>query len=324
MTDLVLRRIDPNDALEVARAWVRLDDAELKRRGVRAASERNLNDLWQLTLAHAVLTDRVWSHHTAKHYRYGLKRLLREWQGENLIRPSRDAGPAYVMALTAAGLKPSTLIVRVAAARALYRALRWSGATTATPFDSVRLRKDPTPPWEKRQPYREDELERILDACRGPRKRQPPGRHLVERVVILLGAHAGLRAFEMLNLEWSDIDFDRATLVVRSGKGKKRRTVNISPALLSALQDARHLPRPMNRVKTDDALLRLMHRLCDAAGVPRRGLHALRHAAGTRLLRSTGSLLDVANHLGHANLDTARTYAKWTDTGVRDAIAEWT
>src|SRR5690606_40986826 len=63
--------------------------------------------------------------------------------GENLLRPSRDAGVVYLRRLEA-GLKPdgtpaprppspATLQVKLAAARTLYRALRWAGATEARP-----------------------------------------------------------------------------------------------------------------------------------------------------------------------------------------------
>lgn len=328
MSNLTTYRSDSRDGFSAARAWSSLDDAELRRRATRAAHERDLNALCHLALAHATLTNRghgggPWTHATVKNVRIGLKRLLQEWEGESLVRPSRDAGFRFTLALQSSGLSAATVEARLAAARALYRALRWAGATTATPFEGIRAPKSPTPAWERRMPYTEGELRRLLDATDARRHRQREDTHLVERVVVLLGAHAGLRASEMLALEWDDVDLEHAVLVVRRGKGGKRRTVNMSPALVGALHGARALSRPLGTTRAYPTLGFLMRRLCDAAGVKRRGLHALRHAAGTRLLKATGSLLDVANHLGHAQLDTSRVYAKWSDTTVRDAVAQW-
>ena len=53
------------------------------------------------------------------------------------------------------------------------------------------------------------------------------------------------------------------------------------------------------------------------------GLHALRHSAGTNLLRSGRSLQDVARHLGHASVATAEIYAKWADDSLKKILLEW-
>src|SRR5690606_36868091 len=103
---------------------------------------------------------------------------------------------------------PSTLQVKLAAARTLYKALRWAGVTDARPFEDVRVAKDPTPAWDKRRPYRDAEIEALLELA---------GR--AEKVAVLLGAHAGLRVGEMSELRWSDLDYTKNELRVRNGKG---------------------------------------------------------------------------------------------------------
>lgn len=325
MTDLVLRATD--DAYALARTWANLNDAELKRRATAAAHDRDRTELHRLTTAFGTLTNRghtgALSPHTIRNYRAGINQLLIAWTGENLLRPTRDAGALYVAGLVNDGCAPATVEARLAGARALYRALRWADATPAQPFEGVRAPKDPTPPWERRQPYSPEELTRLLRATDSARPGQRSGTHTVERIVVLLGAHAGLRASEMLALQWADIDTGNRTLVVTRGKGGKRRTVNMSPALTDALQRARHLPRPLGTTRSPDTLAKLMLRLCSDAGVTHRALHSLRHSAGTRLYAATKNLVDVAHHLGHANLDTTRIYAKWNETAVRDAISKW-
>ncbi len=57
--------------------------------------------------------------------------------------------------------------------------------------------------------------------------------------------------------------------------------------------------------------------------MPNKGVHALRHYAGTRLMQQTKSLEDVARHLGHSSIETTRVYAKWSDEKLRDVLNDW-
>jgi len=129
------------------------------------------------------------------------------------------------------GLSASTLRTRRAAARALYAALRWAGAVELDPFADTHPATDPTPAWEKRQPYSAAEVEALLAAA-GP----------ADRALLLLAAHEGLRVSECLALCWEDVALASGTLVVRSGKGGKQRRVLLSRtaiAALAVLRDAR-------------------------------------------------------------------------------------
>ena len=66
-----------------------------------------------------------------------------------------------------------------------------------------------------------------------------------------------------------------------------------------------------------------LQKVCKRAGVLYKGAHALRHYAGTRLMQQTGSLEHVARHLGHAQIETSRIYAKWSDATLREALSAW-
>jgi len=116
----------------------------------------------------------------------------------------------------------------------LHKALRWPDATTADPFAGVKAPKDDTPAWEKRKPYSYDEIQQMREKARP-----------VDHAIVLLGAHAGLRVAEMVDLEWRDVNLSAAELIVRCGKGGKRRTVHMSPGLVMALW---RLPRTVERV----------------------------------------------------------------------------
>jgi len=129
-----------------------------------------------------------------------------------------------VRALQQRGLAPATIACRVAAARGLYASLRWCRAVLFDPFADVRLPHDPIPRWEKGLPY-DDEVPALLRAATDPH----------DRVLVLLGTHAGLRAHECVDLRRADLSFARRDLVVRHGKGGKARTVAMSASLKQAL-----------------------------------------------------------------------------------------
>lgn len=325
----------------------RLSEEALKRHAVRAANERDEEALWELIEAHLTLrglSGVTTSSHTLRAYRRGLRELLALWQGENLLRPSRDAGPLYVQRLRAGDraellegepqgsrrgrkakkgpLSHATVSVRVAAARALYDALAWAGATEADPFRDVRLGRATSRPEdsESTRVYTEFELIELMAAARDQQ----------ERVILLLGSHGGLRVSEMLRLTWDDVDLRAGELRVLEGKGRKTAHVTLSPKLAEALQTYRRaqeasgaLGERVLELASQYGVYNRLRRLCDRAEVSFKGVHALRHAAGTRLYRQTGDLGQVQDHLRHATLDMARHYAKADRRRLEASLSSW-
>jgi len=199
--------------VERARDFAGMSDDELKRFAAEACRDRDVAALWSLTEAHLTLYGssgtRI-SSHTLSTYRYGALELLWDWEGENLLRPSRNAGVLWVRELEVRHASPGTVRSRLSGAKALYSALRWSGATDAAPFTDVRPARDRTSSWEKRQAYERWEVSRLETYAEG-----------ATLLIVLLGAHAGLRVSEMTTLRWEDVDCSGRTLTVRGGKGNK-------------------------------------------------------------------------------------------------------
>jgi len=113
-------------------------------------------------------------------------------------------------------------------------------------------------------------------------------------------------------------------LLVQRGKGGKQRLVALSASLRQALAT---LPRRADGFvlgyRTAGSAWRHMSTLCGLADVTARGMHALRHTAGTRLYAETHDLEATARHLGHSKLETTRIYAKWSDRQLRETIGRW-
>jgi integrase/recombinase XerC len=301
-------------------AWIRQPPGDLKRNAARAARDRDPAQLWSLTEAWLCTYGKAGARISAKtleSYEVGVRQVIEAAQDIGLLDPPRDWGAGYVRSLEdprrdPKPLSPSSVRVRLAAARALWSALRWSGATSTDPFEFVRPAKDPTPAWEKRKPYQERHLEALL-AVAEPR----------ERLLLLLGAHGGLRIAESCALLPEDIDLFSRMLRVRNGKGGKARTVNLSKRLCDAFKDlVLERGKPVIGIDPHGARYAIK-RLCLEAGVPYQATHALRHASGTRLYAQTHDLETVARHLGHANLESSRIYAKWSDEALKRAVEDW-
>lgn len=295
--------------------WANLSDEELRRAAALAASQRDTTQLWELTEAYITLSaSRPVSPYTLRNYRQNIARLIRAWQGENLLRPSRHAAAKLMLELRERNLAPGTIQLQLASARALYKALRWAGATDAAPFADVRSPHDPTPPEEKRAAYSESDISAMLDAA-----------DTLDRALILLGAHGGLRVSEALALEWAAVNLQAGTLRVRAGKGGKARTITLSSALRSALEAWRAENDAEGHVLPYRTATRARQRLqavCRAAGVTYLGAHSLRHTCGTRLAAIAGDLRVAAKHLGHASTTTTQTYAKMNHAAYSEAIAQ--
>jgi len=287
MTGTALTLFAGGDPLDRATHWAGLAPDVRRRRAVKAAHEQDAATLWELALVALTLRGKAGatvSPYTVRNYKQGVDALLGAWSQENLLRPGRDAATVWVRGMEARGVS------------------------------------DKTTPWDKRAPYTEEELATLLTYTREHKR-------AVDRALLLLGSHAGLRLAEMTDLRWRDIDRAGRELTVRSGKGGKLRRVVLGTTLTAALE-ALGAPRdPEVYVLPFRAPIRAqerMRRLCARAGVAYRGVHALRHSCGTRLVReSKGNLELAANHLGHANIQTTRAYSHWADESLRASVGEW-
>jgi site-specific recombinase XerD len=152
------------------------------------------------------------------------------------------------------------------------------------------------------------------------------GRRLRAMIVVLW--RAGLRIQEALALAEHDLDPRRGSLLVRNGKGGKRREVGMDewgceqlrpwqtarPELpvgpLFCIIDGATRGRPWSGASVRSELRRLAAR----AGVRRRfAPHQLRHAHALELAREGVPLNIIQRQLGHANLGTTSIYLQGID-----------
>ena len=158
-----------------------------------------------------------------------------------------------------------------------------------------------------------------------------------DRAILLLLARLGLRAGDVCNLRFSDIDWNNAQIHV-SGKSKRPATLSlpqdVGDALLQYLLTARprvDTTKVFLRVRAPHAALaasatisRIVSRALTRAGVESpggRGAHLLRHSIATHMLRSGVSMEVIGALLRHETRQTTTIYAK-TDISMLHEVAQ--
>jgi site-specific recombinase XerD len=149
------------------------------------------------------------------------------------------------------------------------------------------------------------------------------------RAVIVVLWRAGLRVQEALALAGRDLDARRGSLLVRQGKGGRRREIGMDDWGWEQLRPwlAARVDLPVGRLFcvidgptrgrpwSSAAVRGEFRRLAAETGVRRRfAPHQLRHAHAVELAREGVPLNVIQRQLGHANLGTTSIYLQGIDT----------
>jgi integrase/recombinase XerD len=148
---------------------------------------------------------------------------------------------------------------------------------------------------------------------------------LRDRVILETFYSTGIRRSELTTLEITDLNYERQTLRIRQGKGKKDRTVplgkNTLVWLTRYLEEARpklslHESRslflsvygdPFN----PDTLSQMVSRWIRKVEIGRPGsCHLLRHTCATHMLENGADIRYIQQLLGHEKLDTTALYTQ--------------
>jgi len=191
------------------------------------------------------------------------------------------------------------------------------------------------PPRNKGRQYPADPLkvEEIV-AVKRPAGRTPHGLRMRGLVVVLW--RAGLRIHEALALTEADLDARRGAVLVRRGKGGRRREVGMDDWAWEQLQqwlDVRvELPvgplfcvltgRTRGRAWSPGAAREQLRHTAALAGVRRRfAPHQLRHAHAVEMAREGVPLIVIQRQLGHTNLGITSIYLQGIDSAeIIDAV----
>jgi integrase/recombinase XerD len=174
-----------------------------------------------------------------------------------------------------------------------------------------------------------EDVERVIGSCTND------AFGLRDRAVLLLLARLGLRASEVAQLKFADIDWRNGSITV-CGKGRRQESLPLPQEIGNAILRYLNQGRPPLRVpEVFTSVLAPIHPLTRAAvthtvrsalrraGIkaPVNGAHLLRHSAATSMLRNGASLAGVGAVLRHRSPMTTAHYAK-VDFGLLSEIAQ--
>ncbi len=151
------------------------------------------------------------------------------------------------------------------------------------------------------------------------------------KLIVLLGARAGLRRGEIFNLQWSDIDFNRNLISIVqkndwSPKTYQSRYVPISEDLLILLKKyadnkkEEYIIKNKSGHKFDlDVATAYFIKIIKKLNL-RGSLHTLRHTFASHLAQAGESLYTISKLLGHTSIQTTEIYAHLCQNTYQTAI----
>ena len=220
-----------------------------------------------------------------------------------------------------ADTEPATARLRL---QALKLFARWLAAEEHLDADAILAVRAPKLDDKAVPDLSEDEVRRMLKACKGPTFRDKR-----DYAILLLLTETGLRASECLDLDVKDCDLLACSLLVRRGKGAKGRNVRFSAPTAAALDRYVRARRaagnpaagPLWVSTTSQRRLSYkgmtdsLKKRAETAGVKNFHVHRTRHTAAVRWLSRGGSETGLMAQPGWAS-------RKMIDRYVRTAAEE--
>lgn len=248
---------------------------------------------------------------TRKAYKIDCEEFL-SWFGKEAVEATKADFQNYQAWLFASDLSKQTYNRKIAAIKRFYA---WLDARLDTELSAklVVLKAE-----KINRPIPELLTTRQLNKLlKQPDQSKPEGRR--DLVWIRLTLDTGCRLTELLDLKWSQINFEDNSVKVL-GKGSKERFVFFTEETAQALRRlniSSAYSKPSDyifqgaegRRISDRGIQKKLREYGEAIGRPDLHPHLLRHQAGTTLYNETdGDLLFVKTVLGHANFKTTEIY----------------
>ncbi|MDR2964835.1 MAG: tyrosine-type recombinase/integrase [Treponema sp.] len=182
------------------------------------------------------------------------------------------------------------------------------------------IREQKRPKQDKRLPVvlSKEEIKRILGRVKNTK----------HRLLLMLVYSSGLRVGEVVSLKKQDIDLDRKSIIIISGKGRKDRYTITSDKVIETLKDYYEryeikdwlFPgQPESRHLHIRSAQHIFEKAVKRAGIEKdASIHCLRHSFATHLLESGIEIRYIQNLLGHTSV---RTTERYTHVARRKVLA---
>lgn len=150
-----------------------------------------------------------------------------------------------------------------------------------------------------------------------------PYKHL--EPIIICALQTGMRKSEILELKWSNIDFEYGYIELLETKSGQSRKIPISEKLNSILCDLKQnnneyvFVNPQTNTKYKD-IHNSFKSVKNEANINNFRFHDLRHTVATRMVEKGIGLVEVKDILGHSKIETTMRYAHPVPSRKLDAI----
>lgn len=221
-------------------------------------------------------------------------------------RPLRTLEPGHLLAFERVAIAGRAAETRRAYACHIRAFYRWALRAGLIDHDPSTVLTIPRVPRHLPRPISEDDLTRALADAR-PKM----------RLILILGAYAGLRCVEIAGLDWTDLRYSsgESCLHVRHAKGGQERVVDIGETVITALRAygiRRRGPmfvgadgRKMNPHSISASGNRYLHEHgIDAT------MHRLRHRYGTVGYQLSKDLRMLQEQMGHRSPNSTAIYTR--------------
>lgn len=216
------------------------------------------------------------------------------------------------------GQKPASVNRALAAIRAFFQYAREVGLVEANPATNLRRAEEQLAAPRSLDRRQQQALVRAVQKYGSLR----------DQAIIILLLHTGLRVSELAGLKPEDVRREGSVwvLVVRSGKGNKRREVPLNDTAKAVMERLlREAPGDLFASRKRGplsvrAVQRMLNKYARIAGLENVTPHVLRHTFAKNLVDMGESLDRVAALLGHANLNTTARYTRPTLGDLEKAV----
>ena len=216
--------------------------------------------------------------------------------GASWSKISRTDIDSFIIHQQQKGLSAATTNRQLAAIAGIFRYFQREGLLTENPCKYESRRKTPST------------IPATLNV-EGIRKAYQKSKGVVHNMLGIL-AGSGIRLQELLDLQWSDIDFENNTINV-SGKGMKARKVYCSGSVLDEMRSQSENALPGMKVfwvSQRNARYLIYHSLAPYCKSDKLSPHIIRHTFATELAKAGIPTADISKILGHKHLSTAQKY----------------
>ena len=192
----------------------------------------------------------------------------------------------------------------------------------------IRKVKAPKLSIEPLDPVEIDVVEKLINTCKGSALLT-----LRDRALLLLLLDTGARAAEVCALDLEDLDAIAGICTIRSGKGRKPRTVFLGQKARKTLRAYLKARNEIESLKGLNALWvtqsgdrmeywclnEILRRRARTAKVEKPQLHDFRRAFALNFLRNGGDIYTLQKLMGHADLQVMRRYLAQTTEDLQTA-----